>query len=192
MLVFSVLPDFLSYLLPFLISSFPHFVVGNLNPPTQCLTTGEQVLATMDFDHHTTSYAVFGLGMLWLAYLVWLYLLLEFNRLGYTPLNFTGTRFKLYGAAMEANNNSNSNGNGNDMKHLEGKKKSSESIKEAIKSTAAAGQAKRGDYVSVVTEQPTTDENNVELVRIGHNSSDDGNVGNGEDGKENERVTSTI
>jgi hypothetical protein len=143
----------------------------------------------MDFDHHTTAYAVFGLGMLWLAYLVWLYLLLEFNRLGYTPLNFTGTRFKLYGASLDARNHTN---NENDGKQLVGKK-SSEAMKEAIKSTAAAGQAKRGDYQSIVTEQPTNDENNVELVRIGDNSSDDGNyIGNDEDGKENERVTSTI
>lgn len=69
----------------------------NLTPQSQCLFTGDQVLETLNFQHHTTSYPVFGLGMLWIAYLVWLYLLLEFNRLTYLPLNSTGTKFKLYG-----------------------------------------------------------------------------------------------
>eukprot|EP00599_Poterioochromonas_sp_BG-1_P010651 CAMPEP_0173145792 /NCGR_PEP_ID=MMETSP1105-20130129/8100_1 /TAXON_ID=2985 /ORGANISM="Ochromonas sp., Strain BG-1" /LENGTH=662 /DNA_ID=CAMNT_0014059853 /DNA_START=81 /DNA_END=2070 /DNA_ORIENTATION=- len=69
----------------------------NLTPTSQCLYTGEDVLATMDFDGHTTSYPVFGLGMLWIAYLVWLYLLLEFNRYSFLPLGYTGWRFKAFG-----------------------------------------------------------------------------------------------
>jgi hypothetical protein len=48
---------------------------------------------------HTTNYAVFGLGMLWIAYLVWLYLVLEFNSITFVPLNFIGSKFKRFGEA---------------------------------------------------------------------------------------------
>lgn len=65
----------------------------DLDPPTQCLNTGEDVLETLDFQGHTTNYAVFGLGMLWVAYLVWVYLMLEFNRMTYIPLGFIGRKF---------------------------------------------------------------------------------------------------
>jgi hypothetical protein len=73
----------------------------NLVPSTQCLTTGEQVLATLDFDDHKTDHGVFGLGMLWIAYLVWLYLLLELKRARYTPLGYIGAGFKKYSSDAE-------------------------------------------------------------------------------------------
>ena len=69
----------------------------NLTPTTQCLYTGEQVLENMSFDGHSTNYAVFGLGMLWIAYLIWLYLLLLVNRFNYTHLGYTGYKFRRYG-----------------------------------------------------------------------------------------------
>ena len=68
----------------------------DLTPTSQCLYTGEEVLKTMGFDGHTTNYAVFGLGMLWVAYLVWVYLLLEFNRFSFLPLGYTGWKYKAY------------------------------------------------------------------------------------------------
>jgi hypothetical protein len=51
---------------------------------------------------HTLSYAVFGLGMLWIAFLVMVYLLLlEFNHLTFVSLGFTGSTFKKFGESSK-------------------------------------------------------------------------------------------
>jgi len=62
-------------------------------PADQCITTGEEALATISFDGHTTNYAVFGLGMLWIVYLVGTYLLLVMNEMHYLPLGHVGRTF---------------------------------------------------------------------------------------------------
>jgi ABC-type multidrug transport system ATPase subunit/ABC-type multidrug transport system permease subunit len=59
----------------------------------QCTLTGEEALKQLDFDGHTTSYAMFGLGMLMLCYLGGLYLLLVLNDQRYLRLGHVGHRF---------------------------------------------------------------------------------------------------
>jgi ABC-type multidrug transport system ATPase subunit len=62
--------------------------------PSQCLTTGEEVLQTLSYSGHTVNYPIFGLGMLLLCYLAGLYVLLLLNKLRYMPLGFVGSAFK--------------------------------------------------------------------------------------------------
>lgn len=63
---------------------------------TKCILTGEDVLYTLDFQGHTTSYGVFGLAMLMLVYLVALYLILEFSKFKFIPLGFVGKKYGSY------------------------------------------------------------------------------------------------
>ena len=60
------------------------------------------MLENLGFGHHTTSYAVFGLGMLLVAYLLSAFTILYFNVLTFLPLGHTGDKFrKAFGATPE-------------------------------------------------------------------------------------------
>ena len=52
------------------------------------------MLENLGFGHHTTSYAVFGLGMLLVAYLLSAFIILYFNVLAFLPLGHTGNKFR--------------------------------------------------------------------------------------------------
>lgn len=62
--------------------------------PTQCLTTGEQVLVTLSYDGHTVRYPLFGLGMLLVGFLASLYFFLLITKLTYTPMGHVGSFFR--------------------------------------------------------------------------------------------------
>ena len=62
--------------------------------PTQCIATGDEALAALDYSGHTTSYAIFGLGMLMLVYIAALYLILAFSTYKYCPLGHVGSAYK--------------------------------------------------------------------------------------------------
>lgn len=49
------------------------------------------------FGHHTTNYAVFGMGMLLIGYLTAAFVFLTLNTLTYCNLGHTGTYFRRYG-----------------------------------------------------------------------------------------------
>jgi hypothetical protein len=68
---------------------------------SKCMTTGEQVLTTLAFNGHSTSYAMFGLAMLMLCYLAALYFILLFSSGSYTPLGFIGSQFSRYLTTMK-------------------------------------------------------------------------------------------
>lgn len=60
------------------------------------------MLENLGFGHHTTSYAVFGLGMLLVAYLLSAFTILYFNVLTFLPLGHTGDKFrKAVGTTLE-------------------------------------------------------------------------------------------
>lgn len=54
------------------------------------------VLSSLGFGGHTTSYAVFGLGMLLVAYISAAFLILYFNVLTYSYVGYTGDKFKKF------------------------------------------------------------------------------------------------
>jgi len=67
--------------------------------PGACRATGEQVLTLLSFDGHTTSYPVFGLGMVLLAFLSVSYVILDMSKARYTPLGHKGSKFDSLAAA---------------------------------------------------------------------------------------------
>lgn len=69
---------------------------------TGCLTTGEQVLQTLSFGGHTTSYPVFGLGMVLLAFLLGGYLMLYMVRLQFISLGHEGSFFAKHNTLTSA------------------------------------------------------------------------------------------
>lgn len=66
----------------------------NSADPSQCIATGEEALATLDYSGHSTSYAVFGLGMLMLVYIFVLYLILLFSTFKFSPLGHAGSTYR--------------------------------------------------------------------------------------------------
>ena len=58
-----------------------------------CRMTGEEVLYGLSFDGHTTSYPVFGLGMVWLGFLAVAYTILHNSKAKYTPLGWKGGKY---------------------------------------------------------------------------------------------------
>lgn len=64
--------------------------------PGQCITDGEEVLKTLSYDGHTTSYPVFALGMVLVTYICVLYIILALNQIRFTPLGYIGKTFKRY------------------------------------------------------------------------------------------------
>lgn len=64
------------------------------NPdPSVCITTGEEVLASLDFDGQTVNDGLFGLFMLMIGFSVYSYVIMLVTKIKYTPLGYTG---KLY------------------------------------------------------------------------------------------------
>lgn len=61
---------------------------------TACLTTGEQVLASLSFDHHTILYPVSGLSMLFISYLVIAFIMLLLSVMRFMPLGYTGSKYR--------------------------------------------------------------------------------------------------
>lgn len=59
----------------------------------QCISTGDQVLQTLDFAGHTTAYPCFGLGMVLLGLLAIAFSLLAFSTITYTPLGYVGKAY---------------------------------------------------------------------------------------------------
>ena len=59
------------------------------------------MLENLGFGHHTTSYAVFGLGMLLVGYLLGAFVILYFNVLTFLPLGHTGDKFRKAVGATE-------------------------------------------------------------------------------------------
>ena len=74
--------------------------------PSQCITTGEEVLKALDFDGHSTSYAVFGLAMLMLAHLSLLYTILDFSGSQFTSLGHSGWKYIAHKDRLENNRKS--------------------------------------------------------------------------------------
>jgi len=72
------------------------------DPSGNCQKYGEEVLEFVGFGHHTTNYAVFGLGMLLVAYLFCAFLILHFNVMTYCPLGHTGAKFQRYSSLETA------------------------------------------------------------------------------------------
>jgi hypothetical protein len=61
--------------------------------PGACKTTGEQVLLLLSFDEHTTSYPLFGMGMVLLGFLGVAYFIIDNSRAKYTPVGWKGGKF---------------------------------------------------------------------------------------------------
>jgi hypothetical protein len=61
--------------------------------PQSCIHSGEQELAYLDFNGHSTAYAVFGMGMLLLAFNAMSYVSLLNSKTKYLPLGHTGGQF---------------------------------------------------------------------------------------------------
>jgi hypothetical protein len=61
---------------------------------TACLTTGEQVLASLSFDHHTILYPVSGLSMLFISYLLTAFIMLLLSVMRFMPLGYTGSKYR--------------------------------------------------------------------------------------------------
>jgi len=59
-----------------------------------CITTGEQVLNGLSFGGKSASYAVFGLGMLLLAFVSLAYFFLHISKSTFLPLGFVGANQK--------------------------------------------------------------------------------------------------
>jgi hypothetical protein len=59
----------------------------------QCILTGEEVLSTMNFSGHSTSYACFGLGMVLIGFLCVAYVMLELSTLHFMSMGYTGRDF---------------------------------------------------------------------------------------------------
>ncbi len=68
------------------------FTCNNVDT-SKCILTGEEVLSTLDFDGHSTSYGIFGLGMLMLVYLLILYLFLELSNIRYINIGYIGNKY---------------------------------------------------------------------------------------------------
>jgi hypothetical protein len=64
----------------------------------QCILTGEEVLATLDFAGHSTAYPCFGLGMVLLGLLSIAFINLELSTITYTPLGYTGSAYRKHAA----------------------------------------------------------------------------------------------
>ena len=60
---------------------------------SQCILTGEEVLATLDFSGHTTAYPCFGLGMVLVGLMCLAFALLQLSTITYTPLGYTGNAY---------------------------------------------------------------------------------------------------
>lgn len=60
---------------------------------TACKSTGEDVLYSLSFNGHTTSYAVFGLGMCLLGFLSVAFIILYASRENYTMIGHKGAKF---------------------------------------------------------------------------------------------------
>lgn len=58
-----------------------------------CKTTGEQVIASLGFDNHPISYAIFGNGMLFIGFLGFALFLLVLNKMTFVPLGYQGGKY---------------------------------------------------------------------------------------------------
>ena len=67
-----------------------------------CKKTGEEVLYSLSFDGHTTAYPIFGLGMVWLAFLTGAYTILHNTKAKFTPLGWKGGKYDSLQAAAAA------------------------------------------------------------------------------------------
>lgn len=72
--------------------------------PQSCIHTGEQELSYLDFGDHSTAYAVFGMGMLLLAFLAMSYVRLLNSKMTYLPLGHTGSYFAKNASSADASN----------------------------------------------------------------------------------------
>jgi len=75
-----------------------------------CIKTGEQALVTLSFDGHSASWAVFGLAMLMLCYLVGTYFIIEFNQLKFLKLGHIGNSIKNYTSSSSSIDSDEKNG----------------------------------------------------------------------------------
>ena len=74
--------------------------------PGACLVDGEQVLFRLSFDGHTTSYPLFGMGMVLLGFLGVAYFIIDNSRAKYTPVGWKGGEFDSLSAIAAKNDTS--------------------------------------------------------------------------------------
>lgn len=63
---------------------------------SECILTGEEVLATLDFANHTTAYPCFGLGMVLLGMVAIAFTNLLLSTITYTHLGHVGRSYSKY------------------------------------------------------------------------------------------------